>query len=318
VTVAVVSFNTRELLLRCLRSLAHEVDTGVAQVYVVDNDSTDGSLQAARALAPWANVVAAGSNIGFGSAVNSVARRTGGEWLLAANADIALKPGALAALLRAGTQERVGCVAPRLVLPDGTTEHSVHPFPTVPFTLAFNLGLHRLSGLGAERLCLEGFWDPERPRSVPWAMGACLLLRRAAFEEVGGFDERQWMYAEDLDLCWRLHAAGWSTRYEPRAVVLHESGAAAAPAFGSARTSRFLTATYELIERRRGVWRMRAIAAINIVGAGLRLAWMAPLSVGWRRWRGPRGDSRRWLTAHLFAVRELTRANRAAQAGRRR
>lgn len=284
VAVAVVSYNTRDLLLRCLDSLAADVESGRATVSVVDNGSVDGSVEAVGARAPWAHVIDSGANLGFGPAVNLVANRSGSEWLLAANADIELEPGALDALLAAGVDSSVGCVAPQLVLPGGWTEHSVHPFPTVPLTLAFNLGLHRLSGRFGERMCLDGAWDPGRPRDVPWAIGACLLMRRAAFQQAGGFDERQWMYAEDVDLQWRLGRLGWRTRYAPEARVHHESGAAARDAFGEQRTGRFMTATYDMLRRRRGPARMWATAAINIAGAAVRA-------------------DRSWLKAHFDGVR---------------
>jgi N-acetylglucosaminyl-diphospho-decaprenol L-rhamnosyltransferase len=303
VIVAVVSWNTRDLLLRCLDSLAPEVKAGRADVWVVDNCSSDGSPAAARASAPWARIIEPGRNLGFGSAVNSVAERTEGEWLLAANADIALTDGALSALLSAGRERCVGCVAPRLVAPDGSTEHSVHPFPTVPLTLAFNLGVQRFSPRLGDRLCLEGFWDPEQPRPVPWAIGACLLLRRSAFEAAGGFDGRQWMYAEDVDLAWRMDQQGWRTRYEPAARVLHESGASTAVAFGSEQLPRWQAATYAMLRRRRGTVRMWTTAAINIAGAAARASWMTPLALVCGRWRGAAAENRMWLKAHLQGVR---------------
>lgn len=305
VAVAVVSWNTRELLVRCLDSLAPEVEAGRAAVWVIDNASSDGSAAAARARAPWARIVASGENLGFGRAVNLVARRSTGEWLLAANADVALEGGALEAMLATGGDPGVACVAPRLILPVGDTQHSVHPLPTIPFTLGFNLGLHRLSPARAERLCLEGFWDPERPRDVPWAIGACLLVRRAAFEAVGGFDARQWMYAEDLDLGWRLHQAGWATRYEPRARVLHNASTATTAAFGEDVMSRFMAATYAALHRRRGPARAWTTAILNVVGAAGRLAWMSPLAAISPGWRGPRDLNRRWLTAHRRGLRSL-------------
>jgi N-acetylglucosaminyl-diphospho-decaprenol L-rhamnosyltransferase len=305
VTVAVVSFNTRELLLRCLDSLAAEVRDGRAEVWVIDNGSADGSAAAAREHAPWARVQEAEGNLGFGGAVNAIARTTAGPWLLVLNADTELEPGALGALLGAADAPRVGVVAPRLRLPSGATQHSVHPFPTLVLTLAFNLGLHRLWPPAARHLCLEGFWDPDQPRAVPWALGACLLVRREAFAELGGFDERQWMYAEDLDLGWRLAQRGWITRYEPTARVHHASGAATGPAFGDRQRDRFLAATYALLARRRGPRRMRATAALNIAGAAGRLAWMAPLALLFRRWRRPAAENRRWLRAHVSALRAV-------------
>ena len=303
VTVAVVSFNTRELLLRCLASLAVDAQAGRADVWVVDNCSSDGSAQAASDRAPWAHVVQPASNIGFGSAVNLVAARTEGEWLLAANADIELEPGALERTVRGGSDPRVGCVAPRLVLPSGATQHSVHPFPTVPLSLLFNLGLHHLSASVGDRLCLERCWDADRPRAIPWAIGACLLLRRRAFDAVGGFDEQQWMYAEDLDLEWRLHRAGWTVRYEPDAHVRHESGAATSGAFGAERESRFMAATYAMLRRRRGRVRTWATACINIAGAAVRAAWMSALALRFARWQEPSAQNRRWVKAHWDGVR---------------
>jgi N-acetylglucosaminyl-diphospho-decaprenol L-rhamnosyltransferase len=310
VDAGIVSWNTRELLLRCLRSLEPEHREGRARVWVVDNGSSDGSAEAARAAAPWATVLEPGANLGFGRAVNLVAQQGRSPWLLATNADVALGTGALEALLAAGGDNRVGCVAPRLELPDGATQHSVHPLPTVPFTLAFNLGLCRLSRHLGDRLCLEGLWDPERRRAVPWAIGACLLIRRAAFDEVGGFDEQQWMYAEDLDFGWRLREHGWTTYYEPAARVLHESGAAAAQMFGEDQRADFMAATYAVLRRRRGRARAWATAALNLGGAAARLAWKAPAALIAQRWLGPKEDSRAWLAAHRSASRTLRNGGR--------
>jgi len=303
VTTAVVSWNTRELLLRCLQSLQSDVEEGVAQVWVVDNGSSDGSAAAAREAAPWAEVLEPGENLGFGRAVNLVAERSDTPWLACANADVAPEPGALRTLLEAGEDERVGCVAPRLVLPDGSTQFSLHSLPTLAFTLALNLGLHRLSRSLLERMLLPGYYDMNIPRDVAWAVGAFLLLRRSAFDAVGGFDARQWMYAEDLDLGWRLRDGGWITRYEPRARVLHAWEAATAGAFGEQRRDRFTRATYAVIARRRGPRIARLIAAINVLGAGARVVWMTALAVVLRRWRGPLAESRRWLSAHRQGLR---------------
>ena len=303
VTVAVVSWNTRELLLRCLRSLAPDVEAGRADVWVVDNASSDESADAARTEAPWATVVDTGENLGFGRAVNLVADRTESEWLAAANADVACEPGALEALLAAGSAPGVGVVAPRLVLPTGATQHSVNHFPTLPFTLAFNLGLLRCNRRLADRMCLVGSWNPDRRREVDWAAGAFLLVRRSAFDVVGRFDGEQWMYAEDLDLCWRLRRAGWTTRYEPRARVLHEESAAADPAFGDRKTARFMASTYAALLRRQGLLRTWATAAVNVAGAAGRLVWMWPLARVFPRWRRPRDICRVWLGAHRQGLR---------------
>jgi N-acetylglucosaminyl-diphospho-decaprenol L-rhamnosyltransferase len=265
VAVAVVSWNTRDLLRECLRSLDGEP---LAEVWVVDNASDDGSAAMVRAEFPSVQLLALDENVGFGPAVNLVAQRTTTAFVAPANADIAVRPGALRALLDAAARRpRAGILAPRLELPSGETQHSVYAFPTVPFTLAFNLGLANRFG---DRLCLEGHWDAERERDVDWAIGAFLVVRREAWDAAGGFDAQQWMYAEDLDLGWRVARAGYTTHYVPAARVLHHASAATTQAWGDERTLRWLRSTYSWLLRRRGLSRTRATALINVLGAYAR------------------------------------------------
>ena len=265
VAVAVVSWNTRDLLRDCLQSL---VGQSLAEIWVVDNASQDGSAVMVAQEFPSVRLVASERNLGFGPAVNLVAAQTAAPWIAPANADVELRPSALRALLDAGERHpRAGILAPRLELPSGETQHSVYAFPTIPFTARFNLGFHRRVG---DRLCLEGFWDPSRERDVDWAIGAFLLVRRAAWDAAGGFDQGQWMYAEDLDLGWRAARAGWSTRYVPSARVLHHASAATTQAWGDERTLRWLRSTYAWMLRRRGLARTRITAAINVAGAYAR------------------------------------------------
>jgi N-acetylglucosaminyl-diphospho-decaprenol L-rhamnosyltransferase len=280
VAVAVVSWNTRERLRACLLSLLPDAQAGRADVWVVDNASSDGSAEMVRADFPWVTLIESETNLGFGAAVNRVARETDSGWIAPANADTEVCGGALECLLEAGEgHPRAAVIAPRLELPDESTQHSVYAFPTLPFTVIFNLGLQRLMPRLGDRLCLEGYWDPARARSVDWAIGAFLLVRRSAWDAVDGFDREQWMYAEDLDLGWRLARRGWRTRYEPRAVVRHDASSAAIKAWGEERTARWMDSTYDWLRRRRGPVRSRLTAAVNVAGA---LARAALLSLGAR------------------------------------
>jgi GT2 family glycosyltransferase len=305
VAVAVVSWNTRDLLAAALRSLKPEADAGRAEIWVVDNASTDGSAEMVREEFPWVELVASEDNLGFGPAVNLVARRTDAEWIAPANADIELEPGALETLLATGAAEpRAGIVAPRLVLPSGDTQHSVHPFPTFRLALAFNLGLHRLSRRLGDRLTLEGTWDERRARVVDWAIGAFMIVRRDAFDAAGGFDDAQWMYAEDLDLGWRIRHAGFTTRFEPGAAVKHVSSAAATQAFGDEIVARWMAASYGWMARRRGVTRTWAVAAVNWLGAAVRYAFARPLAkLAPERWAPACAQHRQWLAAHRSGLR---------------
>lgn len=313
-TVAVVSWNTRELLARCLASLEPSARAGLASVWVVDNVSDDGSPAMVSERFPWVSLIASERNLGFGPAVNLVAQRSASPWIAPANADVAVAPGALEALLDvAEAHPEAAILAPRLVLPDGSTQHSVFSFPTLSFTALLNLGVLRRSRRLADRTCLEGAWDPERAREVPWAIGALLVVRRSAFDATGGFDARQWMYAEDLDLAWRLARAGWKTRYVPHAVVSHAASAAAVQAFGDARTARWLDASYAWMRRRRGTAVVRAFAALSIGGAAGRMA------VARRPWRGFPGGARArraywrsWLSLHRAAIASSRRSRSAS------
>jgi N-acetylglucosaminyl-diphospho-decaprenol L-rhamnosyltransferase len=305
VTIVVVSWNTRELLARCLKSLWPEVDRGRAEVWVVDNASTDGSTELVRERFDWVHLVASPENLGFGRAVNLVARGTSGDWLATANADIALRPGALDALLAAAERDPgAGAIAPRLVLPSGETQHSVNAFPTIPWALGLNTQAFRaVRGLG-DLMALPGYWDSTRARRVPWAIAAFLLLRRAAWDAVGGFDERQWLYAEDLDLGWRLRAAGWATRYEPAAVVDHASAAATTQAFGEELAPVWQRSTYGFMARRFGMPRTWAVAALNLAGSSVRWVVLAPAALVWpRRFRGYHEALGRWVLVHARALR---------------
>jgi len=294
VAVAVVSWNTRALLRDCLAALHADAAAGTAEVWVVDAGSSDGSAELVREAFGWVRLLERPDNPGYGAAVNAVAERTDTPWIVAANADTAPEPGALSALLRAGEADPgAGVLAPRLLHPDGATQHSVHAFPSLALALAHNAGAGRLSRRWARTACLHGAWDPAAPRRVPWAVGAFLLVRRAAWYAVGGFDPALWIYAEDLDLGWRLARAGWATRYEPAARVRHAEAAATAQAWGGERTARATTATYAWIARRRGRALARAIAAINVAGEGAR----------WALGAGPRARHAYWVRLHAAGLR---------------
>ncbi len=299
VAIVVVSWNTRELLRACLSSLAGEAESGHAKVWVVDNASEDGSAELARREFPWAQVIACRENLGFGAAANLGAAQSSSPWIAIANADTELTPGALDALVAAGERDpRAGILAPRLVLPSGETQHSVYAFPTLALTLAFNLGL--LSRARADHFAVIGKWNPDRPREVDWTIGAFIVVRREAWEAVGGFDAAQWMFAEDLDLGWRAAAAGWHTRYEPAAVVRHVGGAATAQRFPGRGEDPWLRSTYAWLLRRRGPVLARAIALVSFLGAAARAALLSlPALIARGQWAGRWRHQAHWARLHL-------------------
>jgi GT2 family glycosyltransferase len=281
VAIAIVSYNTRALLDECLTSLRADADAGRAEVWVVDNASTDGSADMVEGQHPWVRLIRSQENLGYGPAVNVVADTTDAPWVAPANSDLSFTPGAVQALLETGaTHPEAGAVAPRLILPDGSTQQSVQPFPSVTTSLLIASRAASLSGGVRRRLYLPGAWDPDVAQDVPWATGAFLIVRREAWEQVGGFDAEQWMYAEDLDLGWRLAEAGWTTRYDPRAVVHHHESAASKVAFGGQAgvVDKWVKANNAWMVRRQGLLRTWAASGIAAAEAGLRVAALGVLA----------------------------------------
>lgn len=284
-----VTYNTRELTVDVLRRLL-DTDQGCdLTLYVRDNGSSDGTPDEIRARVPEAHLDADCDNLGFAAGVNRLLARSSAPWFLALNSDAWPEPGAIGALVNAAeAHSEAAAVAPRLERPDGVLEHSTHPFPSLWVALTVASGLQRaVPRQWREALLLEGEWLHDRPRAVGWAVGAALLLRRRAVDEIGGFDERFFMYAEDLEWCWRARRRGWSVWFEPRALVRHVGNASGADAYGATRTTAYLHNTYRFYEQEHGKLAARSYRAVNMVGC-IRVSVMAFLG------RDPE-RSRYWL-----------------------
>jgi N-acetylglucosaminyl-diphospho-decaprenol L-rhamnosyltransferase len=196
------------------------------EIFVVDNSSyIDGVDDRPAAGTDW-QWVKAETNLGFGAACNRGARIAGGDYLLFINADVVLCRDACERLRSlAEVNPRAAVIGPRLYRADGGIELSARSFPSVA------TGIVGRSSLLTKALVAVG-----RPPSsisgalgsggrVDWVSGACMLIRRRAFEEVGGFDEAYWMYWEDADICRRLKEVGWDTMLSIRAEACHSTGA---------------------------------------------------------------------------------------------
>lgn len=217
----IVSYNVRDLLLRCLDSLRAD---GVERIVVVDNASADGSAEAAAGVA-GVEVVALPRNLGFGAGANRGVARTTSPYVAVVNPDEVVKPGCTEALVAAlDRDDGVALVGPRLLTTDGRTYPSARTFPDLLVAAGHAFGYLVWPGNPFSRRYRMADWDHESARDVDWLAGTHLLARRTAWDEVAGFDERYFMYLEDVDLCWRLHRAGWRVRYEPAAEAVHDIG----------------------------------------------------------------------------------------------
>jgi len=228
VSAVIVSFNTREDLLRCLGSLLPIPRDLLDEVLVVDNASSDDSVEAVRERYPEVRVIANPQNAGFARANNQGLRETHGELVLFLNSDAELRPGALQALVSAlDRRPELGLVGPRTLNSDGTVQVSYGPLltPLAEWRQRRRVrAVSRRDPAALRRLEAEG----RRDGSPDWLSGSCLLARREALSAVGGFDEAFFLYEEDVDLCLRLRRAGWEIAYVAAAEVVHHLGRSSA------------------------------------------------------------------------------------------
>ncbi|MBN1920541.1 MAG: glycosyltransferase family 2 protein [Anaerolineae bacterium] len=234
VTVVIVNWNTREMLAQCLDSIADSgwwpVDDGYrevpfkADVIVVDNASSDRSVEMVRDQYPNVQLIENNENVGFARGNNQALQEAQGYYVMLLNSDAELTSGALEALVAyIDAHPDVGAVGPYLLNGDGATlQPSCHPVLT-PRREFWRLCF--LDRIWPQATYPMHRWDPATPREVEVIKGACLVLRREALDQVGLLDEQYFMYSEEMDLCYRLSQAGWKLVWVPEARVIHHGEA---------------------------------------------------------------------------------------------
>jgi N-acetylglucosaminyl-diphospho-decaprenol L-rhamnosyltransferase len=217
----VVTYDALPWIERCLASVAH-VDT-----VVVDNGSSDGTIGLVHARFPGVRVIES-ENRGLCAGWNTGFRSTDAEHVLLLNADAWLLGGALDGLVAAADRNpRAGAIGPRLLNPDGSLQRSVRGYPTLWRLATEYLYLRKLAPRSRALNAFYGAgFDHETEREVEWLMGACLLVRRAAYDNVGPFDERYFMFSEEVDWMRRAADRGWAVVFTPEARCVHVGGAA--------------------------------------------------------------------------------------------
>jgi len=289
VAIVVVSFNTCALLQQCLSSAVAQAPRALpgrpepqAYTIVVDNASTDGSAEMVQREYPQAELIRNNHNAGFARGTNQGMRRAlelGAQYVLLLNPDAYLRKGALAALLEFMDQHpRVGCAGARLFFPDGRPQEGAWRFPT-PWMTLFDLFPPRGPLLGRLYYSpLNGRYVEERDGTTPFPidhpLGAAMMLRRAALDEVGLLDESYWMYVEEVEWCLRCRRAGWAIWQVPRAEVVHVAGAS---------TSQFRTRSFVALHRSRLLYARRYFSsAARRANSAIVIAGMLKLSlVSW-------------------------------------
>jgi hypothetical protein len=221
-SVIIVSWNTRQILEDCLKSIYSNPPAGDFEILVIDNYSSDGSAEMIRALFPQARLVVNTSNLGFAGANNQGIRLSQGRYVLLLNSDTQVKPGAFETLLRFMDQNpKVGVSGARLFNQDGSLQVSCFPEPTLGREIWRLFHMDRLRPLAVYPM---DTWPLDRPQYVHTLLGACLLIRHEVLDQVGLMDEGYFMYSEEVDLCHRIQRAGWLLAWVPQAQIIHYGG----------------------------------------------------------------------------------------------
>jgi len=228
-SIIIVSWNIRHELLDCLRSIEENRPSQDFEVIVVDNASTDGTVDAIKRDCPEIRLVINTENRGFAAANNQGIEKTRGEYILFLNPDTIVHPCSLDGLIKfMDDNNDVGACGPKLLNSDGTIQPSVRRFPTFRGTLyrhsAFRY-LHLFKGQYNKWLMKDFKYD--RQLDVDQLMGAALMVRRSIIDQLGGMDETFFMYYEEVDLCYRIKQAGWRIVYVPNVEITHLGGRSA-------------------------------------------------------------------------------------------
>ncbi len=230
-SLVIVNWNTKDLLLELLKSLNPENPAWVrpVEVIVVDNDSSDGSVKAAQEAFPWVRLLPQADNLGFAGGVNRGLEVTNYPWVCLVNTDVEATPEAFEALLDyAEAHPKAGVVGPKILNGDGSLQNSFRRFPSVWMQVCLSLGFHRLALdsplLNGERYSGMEF---EKPAPVDYVSGCLFLMRKDLIDRIGGLDEGFFMYFEETDFCKRTWKEGFEVHYAPVSTFAHHAGASA-------------------------------------------------------------------------------------------
>lgn len=221
-SIVVVNWNAKDFIRECLASIEANPPSEAFEILVIDNDSSDGSVETIRAAFPQVHMVENPQNVGFARANNIGLERSRGEYLLLLNPDTVIVDGVLNVLIQhMKLNPKTGAAGPRLENPEGNLLMSCHPDPSLAREFWRLFHLDRLIPMA--RYEMEA-WNPGIAREVDVIQGACLMLRREALEQVGLMDEDYFIYSEEVDLCHRLRQSDWGIKWVPGAKVVHYEG----------------------------------------------------------------------------------------------
>lgn len=284
-SIIIVNWNTKDLLIQCLKSLVRVSDRFEMEVFVVDNGSMDGSVEAVRVGFPEAIVIQNSTNLGFAQANNQALRLAKGKYILLLNPDTQVKEGAIETLkVFMDNHPKAGAVGAQLLNSDGSKQNSIANFPSLATEL---LNKSLLRWLFPDRFPGKER-DYNEPIEVESVIGACMMVRREAIEQVGLLDEDYFLFLEETDWCYRMKKAGWKVYHVPQADVYHFQGKSAEKDKKRAKVE-YYRSRYQFFKKNRGVgqWFVLLTGLVIKLGVEFLLIAVACILTGFtvKKWR---------------------------------
>ena len=264
-SIIIVNWNTKDLLIQCLKSLEQTLQRLKMEVFVVDNGSVDGSVKSVREKFPGAIIIQNPMNLGFAKANNQAVSLSNGKYTLLLNPDTQEKEGAIETL-RAfmDNHPEAGAAGAQLLNSDGSKQNSIANFPSLATELLNKSLLRWLfpkTFPGKERNISE-------PIEVDSIIGACMMVRREAMEQVGLLDEDYFLFLEETDWCYRMKKAGWKVYHVPQAEVYHFQGKSAEKDKKRAKVE-YYRSRYQFFKKNRGSWQW----SVLLIGLLIKLGF---------------------------------------------
>ena len=262
------------MLQQTLESLHRETEQVTFETIVVDNGSSDGSLELVQEAWKQVRLIALEKNTGFASGNNIAFKEATGKYILLLNSDTIVLPSTLPGMaLFLDEQPGVGCVGCRHLNPDGSLQRSMDSFPNLLNDFLSYSELHRLPFLSPFLRKRFPWWnDHNQIQEVDWVNGACMMVRHEVIEQIGGLDEGYFIYAEEIDWCYRMREAGWHVCFVPKAEIIHIGGQAMNRAVGRRIVLKY-KGQYRFYRKHYPIWKyivlrtiVMAVTAFRIIG----------------------------------------------------
>lgn len=227
-SICIVSWNTRDLLKKCLASIYKYPPSCDFEVFAADNNSSDGTPDMVEKNFPQVSLIKNKENLGFARANNQIIEKAKGKYILLLNPDTEVFAGSIDTLMNfLDNNKDAGVVAPKLVNSDGSLQRSCMGFPTLGAMAMRQLFLEALLPFNpyTKKYLMSGF-KHDKVAEVDQPMGACLLVRKEIIDKIGPFDSGYYMFFDEVDLCFRIKKAGWKIFFDPASSVMHHGGTA--------------------------------------------------------------------------------------------